>query len=89
MRERFPGVTFVLDVQGKLTQMSVAKSAARAGATMKYFVKDERDVAAWGMTLVNVWSLFHLYPEQWRYQRYLAWLPLFRNAVLFIEARLY
>lgn len=40
------------------------------------------------LTLVNVWSLFHLHPKRLRYQRYLSWLPLFRNAVLFIEARL-
>ena len=89
LRERFAGATLALDVGGIGFKQFNSKKAAHLGAPMKWFVKDEGDVAALGLSLVKVWPLFGSYPERWGYISWLYWwLPFLRNFCLILETRL-
>jgi len=88
LRQHFPGATLALDVGGMLSKRRNAKPSAQLGAPMKWFVRDERDVAALGLSVIDVYSMFHICPERWRWMRWLSWLPIVRNGCLILETKL-
>lgn len=93
LRERFAGATLALDVGGIVFKQFNANKAAHFGAPMKWFVEDERDVAALGLSVVKVFPLLNCYPERWSLIPWLYWwLPfwgsLLRNFCLILETRL-
>ncbi|NER24330.1 MAG: class I SAM-dependent methyltransferase [Symploca sp. SIO1C2] len=92
MRSRFPGATLDVEILGNYTKIS-NKNFTKIGAPLKWFVKNEQDLAAMGLQVVNVWSLYQLYPERWPWQwqlllKFLAQFPYFRNGYLIVETRL-
>ncbi|MEA5503569.1 class I SAM-dependent methyltransferase [Halotia wernerae UHCC 0503] len=88
MRQRFPGATLVMDVVGKISKATGSKYA-QLGAPFLWFPKDEREVAALGLSLVNVWPLFQLYPERWPLLlRWFSWVPFIRNSCLILETKI-
>ncbi len=93
LRERFAGATLAFDVGGRGFKQFNAKKAAQLGAPMKWFVKDERDVEAWGLSVVNSWPLLGSYSERWGYLGWLYWwLPwgrtFLRTFCLILSTRL-
>ncbi|MGK7905408.1 MAG: class I SAM-dependent methyltransferase [Hormoscilla sp.] len=92
MRSRFPGATWVMDVTGNYWKL-YKKIGNKIGAPFKWFVKSEADLTAMGLRIVNVDSLYQLYPERWPGQwrllfKFLTQFPYFRNAYLIVETRL-
>lgn len=88
MRRRFPGATWVMDVVGKNSQGTGSKYA-QLEAPFLWFPQDEKEVAALGLSLVNVWPLFQLYPQRWPFLlRSLSWLPFIRNSCLILETKI-
>lgn len=94
LKQRFPGATLAFDAVGGVTHGQGSKQLARLGAPLKWFVKNEADVVAMGLRLMEVRSLLQ---ENCRYRdrigifRWVPWfsqLPPLRNAGLVIEARL-
>ena len=94
LRKRFPGTKFVLDVVGGATRGRGAKQLAQLGAPLKWFVKNERDVAAMGVSLIQVRSLIQetfQYSHRIGFYRLVPWLsklPALRNASLILETAL-
>lgn len=93
LRERFAGATLAFDIGGIGFKQWNSQPAARLGAPIKWFVKDERDVAALGLSLVKVLPLFSSYPKRWGLIPWLYWwLPFcrsfLRNFCLILETRL-
>ncbi|MEM9218023.1 MAG: class I SAM-dependent methyltransferase [Cyanobacteria bacterium P01_F01_bin.150] len=94
LKQRFPGATFVLDVVGGTTKNQGAKQLAQLNAPLKWFVKNEQDVAAMGLSLVQVRSLIQencRYPDRIGVYRWVPWLsklPTIRNASLILETTL-
>ncbi|AFY79162.1 O-methyltransferase involved in polyketide biosynthesis [Pleurocapsa sp. PCC 7327] len=94
LREKFAGATLALDIGGKGYQQYNERKATRVGAPMKWFIEDERDVAALGLSLVRVQPLLDAYPERWgniwRLGGWwlLFWLPSLRNFCLILETKL-
>lgn len=88
LRQRFPGATLVFDVVGGLSRGKTAKQLAQLGAPLQWFVKNERDLTAMGLTLVEVRSLLQencRYPHRIGVYRWISWLtqlPPLRNASL-------
>ncbi|MBE9118353.1 class I SAM-dependent methyltransferase [Lusitaniella coriacea LEGE 07157] len=93
LRDRFPGATLVFDVFGASPKSRGAKQLAQLGAPLKWFVKDEQEVAAMGLSLVQVLSLLQencQYRDRIGVFRWISWinkLPPLRNASLIIEAK--
>ena len=91
LRQRFPGAKLVLDVVGGATRGRGAKQLAQLGAPLKWFVRNEQDVAAMGVSLIQVRSLIHencQYPHRIGFYRLVPWLsklPALRNASLILE----
>ncbi|MEM9267000.1 MAG: class I SAM-dependent methyltransferase, partial [Cyanobacteria bacterium P01_F01_bin.13] len=94
LRQRFPGATLALDVIGGSRQSKSAKQLAQLNAPLKWFIKNEQDVAAMGLSLVQVRSLIQencRYPERIGFYRWVPWLsklPAIRNASLILETTL-
>ncbi|MEO0836848.1 MAG: class I SAM-dependent methyltransferase, partial [Cyanobacteria bacterium J06642_3] len=94
LRQQFPGATLVFDALGSSSQSQGAKQLAQLGAPLKWFIKNERDVAAMGLSLVQVRSLVRekcSYPHRIGIYRWISWisrLPPIRNAVLVLETTL-
>jgi O-methyltransferase involved in polyketide biosynthesis len=93
LRERFAGATLALDVGSISFGQWNGIQADRIGAPMKWFVEDERDVEALGLSLVKVQPLFSAYPERWGDIWGLSpwlcyWMPLLRCFCLILETRL-
>ncbi|MEO0948832.1 MAG: class I SAM-dependent methyltransferase, partial [Cyanobacteria bacterium J06641_5] len=63
-------------------------------APLRWFVKNEQDIAKLGLSLVNVQSLIQencRYPNRIGFYRWVPWfskLPLIRNASLLLETTL-
>ena len=57
LKESFPGATLCFDAVGFSPQSKGAKQLASLGAPLKWFIKNERDVEALGLSLVQVKSL--------------------------------
>ena len=91
MRSRFPGATWVMDVVGKIAKKT-GKPLEKLGAPLKWFVNNEREVEAMGLSLVNIWYPYRGYPpysQRWPLPlRLLAQLPYFRNGFLIIESKI-
>ena len=94
LKTRFPGATFAFDTVGEATRGSGAKQFAQLGAPLKWFIKNEGDIAAMGLTVVKTRSLVQ---ENCRYRdriggfRWVPWLsklPPLRNASLILETKL-
>ncbi|MCX7595279.1 MAG: class I SAM-dependent methyltransferase [Fischerella sp.] len=94
LRERFGDATLALDVGGIAFKQFNVEKAANVGAPMKWFVEDERDVEALGLSLVKVFPLLNCYPERWGLIPWLYWwwLPFWgsflRNFCLILETKL-
>ncbi|NES17632.1 MAG: class I SAM-dependent methyltransferase [Symploca sp. SIO3E6] len=92
MHSRFPGATCVIDVMGNFWKL-YKKIMTKLGAPFQWFVKNEEDVAAMGLQVVNTDYFYQLYPERWPLPWRLLWqfltqFPYFRNAYLIVETRL-
>lgn len=94
LRQQFPGATLTFDALGNVGKASGNRWLAQLGAPLKWSIADERDVAALGLTVVDVRSLIQ---ENCRYRDriglfgwvpWLSQLPPLRNAGLVVEARL-
>ncbi len=88
MRECFLGATFAIEVLGQSSKKMAAKGAARSGAAMKWFVRDERDVAALGLTLIHAWPMMRQHLERWRWLRWISWVPAIRNSDIIVETKI-
>ncbi|MUG91817.1 class I SAM-dependent methyltransferase [Scytonema sp. UIC 10036] len=92
MRSRFSGASLVLDILGNYAKVG-SKVFSQIGASHQWYVKNEQEVTAMGLHLVNVWSLYQLYPERWPWLvrlvlKLLTQLSYFRNAYLILETKL-
>ncbi len=91
LRQKFPGATLAFDVVGGLTKGKSAKALAQLNAPLKWFVKSEQDVAAMGVSLVQVRSLIQencRYRDRIGFYRWISWisnLPPLRNSSLILE----
>ncbi|NES20412.1 MAG: hypothetical protein F6K41_16135 [Symploca sp. SIO3E6] len=93
MRSQFPGATLDAEVIGNYAKVA-EKQLAQLGAPLKWYVKNEQDLTAMGLQIVNAWSLYQLSPERWPWQwqlllRFFTQLPYFRNGYLIVETKLY
>ena len=94
LKQRFPGATFAFDVVGGSQKSKSAKYLAQLNAPLKWFVKNEQDVTAMGLSLVGVRSLIQencRYPDRIGFYRWVPWiskLPAIRNASLILETTL-
>ena len=94
LNQRFPGATFVFDVVGGSPKSKNAKRLAQLNAPLKWFVKNEQDVKAMEVSLVQVRSLVQencRYPHRIGIYRWIPWiskLPAIRNASLILETTL-
>ncbi|MEM9541974.1 MAG: class I SAM-dependent methyltransferase [Cyanobacteria bacterium P01_E01_bin.42] len=93
LRRQFPGATLAFDVVGGSTKGKGAKQLAQLGAPLQWFVKNEQDVAAMGLSLENVLSLVRentQYRDRIGIFRWIPWvskLPALRNASLILETK--
>ena len=94
LQQRFTGATLAFDVVGGTTQNKGAKYLAQLNAPLKWFVKNEQEIAAMGLPLVTVQSLIQencRYPDRIGVYRWVPWLsklPSIRNASLILETTL-
>lgn len=93
LKERFQGATLAFDAIGFSPKSKGAKQLANLGAPLKWFIKNERDIEALGLSLVEVKSLIQ---ENCRYRdrigifRWIPWigkLPYLRNSLLIVETK--
>jgi O-methyltransferase involved in polyketide biosynthesis len=90
LRQYYPGATLAFDVLGGLSKGRTAKILATLGAPLQWFVKNERDVEAMGLKLVQTTSLVQAnfkYPRRIGLYRWVPWLcalPMVRNANLIL-----
>ncbi|MEL6439889.1 MAG: class I SAM-dependent methyltransferase [Cyanobacteria bacterium J06621_8] len=93
LHERFPGATFFFDVVGISPKSKGAKQLSSLGAPLKWFIKNEQDITALGLSLVQVKSLIQencRYPNRIGIYRWFPWiskLAKIRNASLLLETR--
>ena len=92
MRSCFPGATLDVEILGNYAKIS-NKNFTKIGAPLKWFVKNEEDLTAMGLQLINVWSLYELCPQRWPWQwqlllKFLTQFPYFRNGYLIVETKL-
>jgi len=94
LRQKFPGATLVFDAFGSSPKSKGAKQLARLGAPLRWFIKNEWNVAAMGLNVVQVRSLTQencRYPHRIGIYRWIPWvskLPPIRNAALVLETTL-
>ena len=94
LKQQFPGATLAFDIVGGTTKSKGAALLEQLGAPLKWFAQNEQDVAAMGLSLVQVRSLIQencRYPERIGIYRWVPWiskLPPIRNASLIVEALL-
>ncbi|NCJ08707.1 class I SAM-dependent methyltransferase [Synechococcales cyanobacterium C] len=94
LQQRFPGTTLVFDALGSSPRSKGARQLAQLGAPLKWFIKNEQDVAAMGLFIVNAQSLIQencRYPSRIGIYRWFPWiskLPPLRNACLVLETTL-
>ena len=94
LKGRFPGATLVCDAVGGLTHVKGAKQLKQLGAPLKWLITNEGDIAALGLSVVEVRSLLqenYRYPDRIGFYRWVPWLsqlPPLRNAGLVVESRL-
>lgn len=90
MRSRFPGATILMDVLGNVVQLARGKTPFdRLDAPLQWYVEDEAEVAAMGLSIVKVASGPQLCPERWPFPfRLITWLPPIRNSYLIVEAKI-
>ena len=94
LQQRFAGATLAFDVVGGTTQNKGTKDLAQLNAPLKWFVKNEQEIAAMGLPLVTVQSLIQencRYPDRIGVYRWVPWLsklPPIRNASLILETTL-
>lgn len=92
-KQRFPGATLVFDAAGFSPKSKGAKQLASLGAALKWFIKNERDIEALGLSLVEVKSLVQencRYPNRIGIFRWIPWiskLPSIRNSLLIVETK--
>lgn len=92
MRSRFPGATWTMDVMGNFMKL-YANIYAHIGAPFKYFVKNEEDLVAMGLQVVNAWPLFQIHRERWPWEwrlllGFLMQFTYFRDCYLIVETKL-
>ena len=93
LQENFSGATLVFDAVGFSPKSKGAKQLASLGAPLKWFIKNEQDIEALGLNLVEVKSLVQencRYPNRIGIYRWIPWLsklPFLRNASLIVETR--
>ncbi|MEB3339420.1 class I SAM-dependent methyltransferase [Okeania sp.] len=92
MQSRFPGATLDLEIVGISTKIS-NKIFTQIGAPLKWFVKNQEDLTAMGLKVINSWSMYQLYVEYWPWYwklllRFLTQFPYFRNTYQIVEAKL-
>ena len=94
LKQRFLGAVLVFDAVGGATKGSGAKQLAQLGAPLKWFINNEQDIAALGLSIVEARSLVQencRYPHRiggFRWVPWLSQLPPLRNASLILETRL-
>jgi O-methyltransferase involved in polyketide biosynthesis len=88
LRRRRPGATIVFDAAGHAVRESIAPHLAGLGAPILWTVQDERDVAALGLTLLEVRPMLAEFPERWGEMARYVETPAGRNSTLLIAARL-
>lgn len=93
LQESFPGATLIFDALGFFSDNKGAKQLSELGAPLKWFIKNERDIEALGLSLVQVKSLVQencRYPNRIGIFRWFPWisrLPFLRNASLIVETK--
>ena len=92
MKDRFPGASLDLDVLGNVIKRS-RKDFEKLNAPIKWYAKNEQDIANLGITLLNVSPLYQLYSNYWpsKYRlllKILTKIPYYRNSYLMIETKL-
>ncbi len=94
LRSSFAGATLALDVGGIVFKQLNASKANQLGAPMKWFVEDEKDVAALGLSVKRVFPLLDCYLERWGLLPWMGWWwfvfwrSLLRNFCLILETKL-
>ncbi len=92
MHSRFPGATLDLEVVGPSAKIS-SKIFTQIGAPLKCFLKNQEELTAMGLQVVNSWSIYQLYLERWPWPwklllRFLTQFSYFRNTYLIVETKL-
>ena len=92
IRSRFPGATLDVEVLGNYSKM-FSKMLSQIGAPLKWFVKNEQDLTAMGLQVVNTWPLYQLHQERWPWPwqlllKFLTQFSYFRNGYLIVETKL-
>lgn len=92
MRSRFPGAMWAMDVMGNYGKL-FRKMSAKFEAPLQWFVKNEQDLTAMGLQVVNTWPLYQLHQERWPWQwqlllKFLTQFSYFRNGYLIVETKL-
>ncbi|MGD1803955.1 class I SAM-dependent methyltransferase [Dapis sp. BLCC M126] len=92
MRSSFPGATLDVEVVGRSAKIS-NKIFTQIGAPLKWFVKNQEDLTAMGLQVVNSWSMYQLYLERWPWPwrlllRFMTQFPYFRNTYMIVETKL-
>lgn len=64
MQARFPGAKFLLDMAGQLARTGEIQCARSMGISTKWLIHDEREVAALGLEIIDVWPFLEQYPER-------------------------
>ena len=91
---KFSGATLVFDALGTSQKSMGAKKLAQLGAPLKWFIKNEEDIAAMGLSVVKVLSLIEensQYRDRIGIYRWFPWiskLPPLRNACLILETKI-
>ena len=94
LKQLFPGSTLVFDAVGFSPNSKGAKQLASLGAPLKWFIKNEQDIEALGLSLVQVKSLVQencQYRDRIGIYRWFPWiskLPVIRNASLIVETKI-
>ncbi len=92
MRSRFPGATLDLEVVGHSAKIS-NKIFTQIGAPLKWFLKNQEDLTAMELQVVNYWSMYQLYLECWPWYwklllKFLTQFSYFRNTYMIVETKL-
>ncbi|MEM8828141.1 MAG: class I SAM-dependent methyltransferase [Cyanobacteria bacterium P01_G01_bin.19] len=94
LRAKFPEATLVCDIVGGITKGKTNKFLNSIGAPLKWFAKNEQDLPAMGLSLVEVKSLVRencRYPKRigiFRWIPWIAYLPAIRNSSLILELKI-
>jgi len=88
LRRHWPGATIVFDAAGHAVLEGIGPQLAGLGAPIQWTIQDETDVAALGVSLLDVRPMLGEYPERWGEMAQYVNTPAGRNSTLLIEARL-